>query len=79
MDFNKNDNFIMVTDYRNEIHEDYIKQFEYAAIADSITNPYAREYESYILLLKKPSAGFRKEWKDDYIKMKKESAFISSR
>ena len=55
MDFNKNDNFLLVTDNRDEIHADFIKQFAYAAIADSITNPYAREYGSYILLLKKPS------------------------
>jgi hypothetical protein len=76
MGFNKNDNFILVTDSRNEIHADFVKNFVYAAIADSITNPNAREFGSYIILLKKPNAGFRKEWKDDYEKWKKESAFI---
>ena len=65
-DFNKRDIFIMVTDNRKEMHEDFIKEFQYAAIADSITNPNAREFGSYILLLKNPSQKFRKVWEGYY-------------
>jgi len=65
-DFYDKETFIIVTDDRNEIHEDFIKEFESAAVADSITNPYAREFGSYILLLKHPSAKFRKIWEGYY-------------
>jgi hypothetical protein len=78
-DFNKNDNFVYVTDYRNIVHDDFMKNFAYAAVVDSVTNPYAREYGSYILLLKNPTAAFRKEWKEDYEKLRKESAFVQAR
>jgi hypothetical protein len=76
MDFNTNDNFVYVTDYRNIVHDDFMKNFEYAAVVDSITNPYAKEFGSYILLLKKPNEAFRKDWKEYYNKLKAESAFI---
>jgi len=75
-DFNKKNIFILTTDNRNEMHEDFIKEFKYVAIADSITNPYAREYGSYIVLFKYPSDKFRKVWKDYYESLKKgKSAF----
>jgi hypothetical protein len=65
-DFDDKDTFIIITDDRNEIHEDFIKEFETAFIADSITNPYAREFGSYIVLLRQPSQKFRKIWKGYY-------------
>jgi hypothetical protein len=76
LDFYKKDVFIITTDYRAEIHESFIKEFKYAALADSITNPYAREYGSYIILLKYPSQKFRKVWKDEYESLKKDQSLF---
>ena len=56
----------MVTDYRAEIHEDYIKEFQNTKLVDSISNPYAREYGTYIILLQNPSEKFRKSWREYY-------------
>jgi len=64
--FQTNDNFIMVSDYRAEIHEDFIKEFKSAKLVDSVTNPYAREFGSYIILLQQPSQKFRKDWQAYY-------------
>jgi hypothetical protein len=75
-DFYKRDVFIMTTDDRGEIHEDFIKEFQYAAVVDSITNPYAREFGSYIILLKKPSQKFRKVWKDYYESLKQNTSLF---
>lgn len=70
-DFNQRDIFILVTDDRNEIHEDFIKEFQSAVVADSVTNPNAREFGTYILMLKKPSQKFRKRWADYYENLRK--------
>jgi hypothetical protein len=66
LDFTKNNNFVMITDYRAELHEDYIKEFQNAELVDSISNPYAREYGTYIILLQNPSEKFRKSWREYY-------------
>ena len=42
----------------------FIHEFASARLMDSITNPYAREYGSLILLLKGPSPTFRKAFVD---------------
>jgi hypothetical protein len=68
--FYNNDNFIIITDYRNEIHEGFVKEFQYAAVVDSVTTPYAREFGSYIIILKHPSQKFRKVWQGYYISMR---------
>jgi hypothetical protein len=75
-DFYKKDTFILTTDYRAEIHEDFIHEFEYAAVVDSITNPYAREFGSYSILLKKPSQKFRKVWKDYYESLRQNTSSL---
>jgi hypothetical protein len=62
---------ILSTDDRQEIHDDFIREFQTAAIVDSITNPYAREFGSYILLLKGPSQKFRKTWQEYYQGLKR--------
>ena len=43
-----------------------MKQFGYAVAEDSVTTPFAREYGSYIILMKQPNAEGRKIWKDYY-------------
>jgi hypothetical protein len=65
-DFYKSNIVILTTDDREEIHADFVREFKSAAVADSITNPYAREYGSYIILLRGPSEKFRKDWKAYY-------------
>src|ERR1700722_1369928 len=73
-EFYKNNIVILVTDAREEIHADFIHEFKSAGIADSITNPYARENGSYIILLKNPSEKFRKDWKSYYDELKQKTS-----
>jgi Dolichyl-phosphate-mannose-protein mannosyltransferase len=65
-DFYTHNSFILITDNRDELHGDFMKQFTYAAAADSISTPFAREYGSYIILMKQPTAEGRKIWKEYY-------------
>jgi hypothetical protein len=69
-DFYKENVLILATDDRNEIHADFIKQFRSAMVIDSITNIYAREFGSYIILLKYPSDEFRLFWRSYYETLK---------
>jgi len=73
-DFYKSNVIILVTDDRDEIHSDFIHEFHYAVLADSITNPYAREFGSYIILLKGPSEKSRNIFKTYYESLRKETS-----
>jgi hypothetical protein len=55
--------FILVTDDQNEMSYPFLHEFKSVQLADSITNPYAREKGSYIILFKGPSDKFRQEFK----------------
>ncbi|HVY75142.1 MAG TPA: glycosyltransferase family 39 protein [Puia sp.] len=46
------DNLILLTDDQEEMQHPFIKDFESAAIADSITSPYAREHGALIIVMK---------------------------
>ena len=46
------DNLLLVTDDKQEMQHDFIKDFKSALLVDSVTNPYAREKGSLIILLK---------------------------
>jgi hypothetical protein len=70
------DVFILTTDDRDEIHADFIKEFRSASLVDSVTTPYAREFGSYIILLKRPSEKFRKQWQDYYESLKQKSSIF---
>ena len=72
--FQAKDNFIMVSDYRAEMHEDFIKEFKSATVVDSVANPYAREFGSYIILLKQPSQKFRKDWRGYYESLRQKTS-----
>ena len=72
-DFYNKNIVILATDYREEIHADFIREFRSAAVVDSITDPYAREYGSYIILLKGPSEKFRKDWRSYYESLNKKN------
>jgi hypothetical protein len=65
-DFYKSNTIILTTDDRRQMQYDYIKEFRFAAVMDSVTNPYAREFGSYIILLKGASGKFQQDWRDSY-------------
>jgi dolichyl-phosphate-mannose-protein mannosyltransferase len=52
-------NLVLVENDPEEMHYDFIKQFSSAVLTDSITNPYARERGTAIVLLKGASDKFR--------------------
>ncbi len=58
----KIDAFILVTDDHQEMEHPFIHEFQSAQLMDSVTNPFAREVGSYIILFKGPSDNFRKEF-----------------
>jgi hypothetical protein len=66
VDFYKQDKFILLTDYRDELHEDFMKLFDSTKLADSVTTPFAREGGSIIILMQGPGAEARKQWGDSY-------------
>lgn len=46
------DNIILVTDDQQEMQHDFLKDFSSVTLSDSVTNPFARERGSLILILK---------------------------
>ena len=54
------DNLLLVTDDKNEMQHPFIKNFSSAKLCDSITNKYAREQGSLIILLKGANEDFNK-------------------
>jgi hypothetical protein len=63
-DAGKFDVLLLVTDDREEMQHDFIKEFKSVRLVDSITTPYAREKGSLIILLKGPSEAFRKTFQE---------------
>lgn len=61
-DFFRFDNILLLTDDRQELKHPFIHEFRQAILVDSVSNPYAREYGSFIILLKGPDSIFRKEF-----------------
>jgi len=70
-DFYTHNDYILTTDNRDELLGDFMKQFTYAAAADSICTPFAREFGSYIILMKQPTAEGRKIWKEYYEELRR--------
>jgi len=54
------DNIILITDDTKEMQHPFIKQFASAIVADSVTNIYARERGSLIILFKGANEAFNK-------------------
>ena len=75
-DFYQSNIVILATDFREEIHSDFIHEFRSAEVVDSITNPYAREFASYIILLKGPSPKFRNDWKAYYESLRQKTSYF---
>ena len=53
-------NLVLIESDPNEMHYDFIKQFSKAELTDSVTNPYAREKGTSIVLLRGATEQFRK-------------------
>jgi hypothetical protein len=68
------DNLLLITDDTKEMEHDFIKMFKSAEVVGSVTNTYAREYGSLIILLKGANEEFNKMFQqkiaDDYQKFK---------
>jgi hypothetical protein len=56
----KFDNLVLLTDDKEEMQHSFIKNFQSAILKDSVTNPYAREYGSLIIILKEGNEDFKK-------------------
>jgi hypothetical protein len=63
-DYDRFDVLLLVTDDQQEMEHRFIKEFDSARLVDSIANPYAREDGTLIILLKGPSAAFRKAFRE---------------
>ncbi|TDW97286.1 ArnT family glycosyltransferase [Dinghuibacter silviterrae] len=53
--FDSSDVLLLVTDDKQEMQHEFIKEFKSAVVTDSITNPLAREHGSLIILFKGPT------------------------
>ena len=62
------DNLVLVTDDKNEMQHPFIKNFVSAKVTDSITNYYARENGTLIIVLKKGNEDFKKMFIDKIAK-----------
>jgi len=63
-------NLLLVTEDTEEMQHAFIHQFSSAVLEDSISNPFAREYGTEIILLKNPSEVFRTAMRDKINKEK---------
>jgi hypothetical protein len=54
------DNLVLITDDLNEMQHPFIRDFQSADLKDSVTNPYAREEGSLIIILKNGDSNFKK-------------------
>jgi Dolichyl-phosphate-mannose-protein mannosyltransferase len=65
------DNIIVVTDDQQEMQHDFIKDFTSAVLSDSVTNEYAREKGSLIIILKGANEKFNQMFKKKIAKDKR--------
>jgi hypothetical protein len=72
-DFYKSSIVILATDYPQAMREDFVREFRFSKVMDSISNPLAREFGSRIILLKGPSQKSQKMWKDYYESLAKDT------
>ena len=63
-------NLLLVTDDTEEMQHAFIHQFASATLEDSISNPFAREFGTEIILLKEPTEVFRAAMRDKVNKEK---------
>jgi hypothetical protein len=65
------DNFIIITDDKQEMQHDFIKDFSSVILSDSVTNPFAREHGSLIIIMKGANEKFNQMFRE---KIKKDKA-----
>jgi len=58
------DNLVLITDDKEEMRHPFIKQFASAVVADSVTNIYAREKGTLIIVFKGANEAFNKMFKE---------------
>jgi hypothetical protein len=58
------DNLLLLTDDKNEMQHDFIKDFSSAVVTDSVTTPMARERGDLIILLKGANDAFNQMFKE---------------
>ncbi|MEO5908793.1 MAG: glycosyltransferase family 39 protein [Ginsengibacter sp.] len=57
------ENFILITDDKQEMQHDFLRDFSSVILFDSITDPYSREHGSLIIILKGPNEKFNQMFK----------------
>ena len=68
--FDSSNILLLVTDDQDEMHHAFIREFQSAVLMDSITNPYAREYGTLIILFKGPTERLRAAFREKIYKAK---------
>jgi hypothetical protein len=68
------ENILLVTDDHEEMSHPFIKDFVSVTLVDSVTNPFARERGSLILLLKRPNDSFIRMFSEKIAKDKAKTA-----
>jgi 4-amino-4-deoxy-L-arabinose transferase-like glycosyltransferase len=63
-DFDRFDVLLLVTPDKHEMQYRFMKEFKSVQLVDSISNPYARQNGTLIILLKGPSDAFREAFRD---------------
>ena len=58
------DNVLLLTDDKNEMQHDFIKDFSSTVVTDSVTTPMAREHGDLIILLKGANDAFNQMFKE---------------
>jgi len=65
------DNLLLITDDKQEMQHDFIKDFSSVILSDSITDPYAREHGSLIIIMKGANEKFNQMFKEKIMEDKK--------
>jgi hypothetical protein len=58
------ENLLLISDDKQEMQHDFIKDFQSAVVSDGITHPYAREHGSLIIILKGANEKFNQMFKE---------------
>lgn len=61
------ENLLLVTDDTNEMKHDWIKDFKYARVTDSVTSKYARERGDLIIIIKGANDDFNRMFKQKLV------------
>lgn len=68
------DNLLLITDDKQEMQHDFLKDFSSVTLSDSVTNPFAREHGSLIIIMKGANEKFNQMFKEKIRKDKERFA-----